>query len=64
MKKALPWFPVFVALLVSCGAPEEPTVDEPESLQALVARAGVVTEMRKIKHHFDQGVEARRGIEF
>jgi ATP:corrinoid adenosyltransferase len=24
----------------------------------------VVTEMRKIKHHFDQGVEARRGIEF
>ncbi len=32
--------------------------------EALVARAGVVTEMRKIKHHFDQGVEARRGIEF
>ncbi|MBV8330795.1 MAG: cob(I)yrinic acid a,c-diamide adenosyltransferase, partial [Verrucomicrobia bacterium] len=27
-------------------------------------RAGVVTEMRKIKHHFDQGVPARRGIEF
>jgi cob(I)alamin adenosyltransferase len=30
----------------------------------LIARAGVVTEMRKIKHHFDEGVEARRGIEF
>jgi len=30
----------------------------------LIARAGVVTEMRKIKHHFDDGVEARRGIEF
>jgi len=30
----------------------------------LIARAGVVTEMRKIKHHFDTGVEARRGIEF
>ena len=30
----------------------------------LIARAGVVTEMKKIKHHFDQGVEARRGIEF
>lgn len=32
--------------------------------EALIARADVVTEMRKIKHHFDQGVEARRGIEF
>ena len=32
--------------------------------EALIERAGVVTEMRKIKHHFDQGVEARRGIEF
>jgi len=32
--------------------------------EELIARAGVVTEMRKIKHHFDQGVEARRGIEF
>lgn len=32
--------------------------------EALVDKAGVVTEMRKIKHHFDQGVEARRGIEF
>jgi cob(I)alamin adenosyltransferase len=31
---------------------------------ALIARADVVTEMRKVKHHFDQGVEARRGIEF
>ena len=30
----------------------------------LIARAGVVTEMRKIKHHFDQGIKARRGIEF
>jgi cob(I)alamin adenosyltransferase len=32
--------------------------------EELIALAGVVTEMRKIKHHFDQGVEARRGIEF
>ena len=32
--------------------------------EELMARAGVVTEMRKVKHHFDQGVEARRGIEF
>ena len=32
--------------------------------EVLIERAGVVTEMRKIKHHFDQGVTARRGIEF
>ena len=32
--------------------------------EALIERADVVTEMRKMKHHFDQGVEARRGIEF
>jgi cob(I)alamin adenosyltransferase len=31
---------------------------------SLIERAGVVTEMRKIKHHFDQGITARRGIEF
>jgi cob(I)alamin adenosyltransferase len=30
----------------------------------LIERAGVVTEMRKVKHHFDNGVLARRGIEF
>src|SRR6516162_3225326 len=32
--------------------------------QQLIEHAGVVTEMRKIKHHFDDGIMARRGIEF
>jgi cob(I)alamin adenosyltransferase len=32
--------------------------------EELIERADVVTEMRKIKHHFDKGVTARRGIEF
>jgi cob(I)alamin adenosyltransferase len=32
--------------------------------EPLIERAGVVTEMRKVKHHFDLGVTARRGIEF
>ena len=32
--------------------------------EELIAQADVVTEMRKNKHHFDKGVEARRGIEF
>ncbi|WP_353662177.1 cob(I)yrinic acid a,c-diamide adenosyltransferase [Hydrogenimonas sp. SS33] len=30
----------------------------------LVEIAGLVTEMRKIKHYYDAGVEARRGIEY
>jgi cob(I)alamin adenosyltransferase len=32
--------------------------------EELIERAGIVTEMRKIKHHFDQGIKARKGIEF
>ncbi len=32
--------------------------------EEVLARADVVTEMRKVKHHFDQGVRARVGIEF
>ena len=30
----------------------------------LVARADIVTEMKKVKHHFDRGIRARIGIEF
>ena len=30
----------------------------------LVERADLVTEMRKVKHYYDAGVEAREGIEF
>ncbi|MES2309356.1 MAG: cob(I)yrinic acid a,c-diamide adenosyltransferase [Verrucomicrobiota bacterium] len=30
----------------------------------LIEKADVVTEMTKIKHHFDKGAKARRGIEF
>ena len=32
--------------------------------EELIERADLVTEMRKIKHHFDQGIRARIGIEF
>lgn len=35
--------------------------DVPESI---MARANLVTEMKDIKHYFDEGVPARRGIEF
>lgn len=30
----------------------------------LVARADVVLEMRKVKHHFDSGIGAREGIDY
>lgn len=30
----------------------------------IIDQADVVTEMRKIKHHFDKGVRARNGIEY
>jgi cob(I)alamin adenosyltransferase len=32
--------------------------------QELIAMADLVTEMKKIKHPFDKGLSARRGIEF
>lgn len=32
--------------------------------QELIERADLVTEMREIKHYFNEGVEARLGIEF
>jgi len=32
--------------------------------KALIDRADLVTEMKKIKHYFDRGVEAREGFEF
>jgi cob(I)alamin adenosyltransferase len=31
---------------------------------ALVARADLVTEMRKVKHYYDAGLGARPGVEF
>ncbi len=30
----------------------------------LIARADLVTEMRQVKHPYEQGIEARKGIEF
>ena len=33
-------------------------------LQSVIDAADLVTEMCKVKHYYDQGLFARRGIEF
>lgn len=32
--------------------------------EGLKERAGLITEMRKVKHYFDEGIQARKGIEY
>jgi cob(I)alamin adenosyltransferase len=32
--------------------------------EGLEERVGLITEMRKVKHYFDEGIQAREGIEF
>jgi cob(I)alamin adenosyltransferase len=46
-------FPSLHLVITGWGAP-----------QALVHYADMVTEMHKVKHPYDQGVQAQRGIEF
>lgn len=46
-------FPMIEVVLTGRGASE-----------ALIERADLVTEMRAVKHPFDAGIPARRGIEF
>ena len=68
-----------VISVCNCGVVPEETLlaflrDRPEGLEvvltgrdpseALLDAADYVTEMRKIKHPYDRGIQARRGIEF
>ena len=60
--------------LISLGKALAIVDDRPKNLELvftgryakeeLIKRADLVTEMCKIKHHFDQGIRARIGIEF
>ena len=46
------------------GRPFELVITGHQVWDELVARADLVTEMRKVKHYFDKGLKARQGIEF
>lgn len=35
-----------------------------EATDKLVEKSSLVTEMRKVKHYYDEGIEAREGIEY
>jgi cob(I)alamin adenosyltransferase len=60
------WFPIDDLLDAIRNRPEQVNIvatgrDAPE---ALVELADTVTEMRKVKHAFDRGIRARRGLDF
>ena len=59
----VPMEPV-VAYLKAWGAEKEIVLTGRNPAQTLVDLADYVTEMRKEKHPFDQGVRARKGIEY
>ncbi len=60
--------------MVKISEIKETLINKPENLEIvltgrranpeLVALAHLVTEMKPIKHYFDQGVMARQGIEY
>jgi len=60
------WLPVESVLefLQECPEGVEVVLTGRGAPECLLERAHLVTEMRCIKHPFDQGVPARRGIEF
>ncbi|NTV46007.1 MAG: cob(I)yrinic acid a,c-diamide adenosyltransferase [Chlorobiales bacterium] len=46
------------------GRPFELVISGHKTWPEIEARADLITEMRKVKHYFDEGVAARLGIEF
>lgn len=59
----LPWEEVEKFLRV-CPEPLEVIFTGRDAPKALLDTADLVTELRKVKHSFERGVEARKGIEW
>ncbi|BCD59852.1 MULTISPECIES: cob(I)yrinic acid a,c-diamide adenosyltransferase [unclassified Nitratiruptor] len=53
-----------LALMQSCPKNKELVLTGQKATQKLIDKADLVTEMKKIKHYFDRGLMARKGIEF
>ena len=53
-----------VEFLDHCPDSLETVMTGREPVQELVQRAGYISEIRKVRHPFDQGVAARKGIEY
>lgn len=51
-------------ILAMIGDKAEIIITGRDAPQWLIERADLVTEMRKIKHYFDRGISARKGIEY
>jgi len=58
--------PVAAVLAMMAARPRavELVITGRRASEELIAAADLVTEMRPLKHYFDAGVQARRGIEF
>ena len=51
-------------LMAARAAPVELVLTGRGATPALIAAADLVTEMKAVKHYFEQGVNARKGIEY
>lgn len=53
-----------LAMIAAKPAPVELVITGRRAPDELIAAADLVTEMRPVKHYYDAGVKARRGIEY
>lgn len=51
-------------LILACGEDKEIVITGRNAPDWLIERADLVTEMKCIKHYFNRGIKARRGIEY
>jgi cob(I)alamin adenosyltransferase len=50
--------------IIDCRNGSEIVLTGRNAPEEIIKRAGLVTEMKEIKHYYNEGVSARKGIEF